>query len=199
MIEEACESERKRRYAWVSGVWLLRGQEGRADVEAAAVWEKSGREQGIFSGLFGIIEVHPSAGVCVGATLVVHSVREMKAGGGGGLLLGQVWFPLDPRPWLGLFVQAESPKGEQRQPWRDYQLQFFTLSLSFSLSLYPTPPVLIPFSASFSSTPRMEQSPGRSSKLFTDVHCLWRIPVRALLSSKPSHVTDVSFCLPYSS
>lgn len=31
------------------------------------------------------------------------------------LVLEQVWFPLDQRPGVGLFVQAERPKGEQRQ------------------------------------------------------------------------------------
>ena len=30
-----------------------------------ALWENWGKEQGIFSGLFGIIEVRPSDGVCV--------------------------------------------------------------------------------------------------------------------------------------
>lgn len=33
----------------------------------------------------------------------------------GDLVLEQVWFPLDQRPGVGLFVQAERPKGEQRQ------------------------------------------------------------------------------------
>lgn len=34
----------------------------------------------------------------------------------GDLVLEQVWFPLDQRPGISLFVQAERPKGEQRQP-----------------------------------------------------------------------------------
>lgn len=46
------------------------------------MWENSGGEQGIFSGLFGIIEVRPSAGVSVGGALVVHRVGEMKEGAG---------------------------------------------------------------------------------------------------------------------
>lgn len=86
---------------------------------AVAVWENLGRKRGIFSGLFGIIEVRPSAGVRVGAVLVIQ--REGKRWGGGkrergDLVLGQVWFPLDQRPRVCLFVQAERPKGEQRQP-----------------------------------------------------------------------------------
>lgn len=72
-----------------------------------AVWENWGEKRGIFSGLFGIIEVRPSAGVRVGGALVM---------GGVDLVLGQVWFPLDQRPGVSLFVQAECPKGEQRQP-----------------------------------------------------------------------------------
>lgn len=44
------------------------------------MWEKSGGEQGIFSGLFGIIEVRPSAAVSVGGALVVHRVGEIKGG-----------------------------------------------------------------------------------------------------------------------
>lgn len=45
-------------------------------------------KRGTFSGLFGIIEVRPSAGVCVGGTLVVHRVGggwwEGDEGWGGG-------------------------------------------------------------------------------------------------------------------
>lgn len=81
-----------------------------------AVWESLIKGREIVSGLFRIIEVRPSAGVRVNGALVV------ERGGGrkgkkkiGDLVLEQVWFPLDQRPGVGLFVQAERPKGEQRQ------------------------------------------------------------------------------------
>lgn len=79
------------------------------------MWENWGREQGIFSGLFGIIEVRPSDGVCVGGALVIREGGMRRKGKRGDLVLEQVWFPLDQRPGVGLFVQAERPKGEQRQ------------------------------------------------------------------------------------
>lgn len=67
--------------------------EGRGTSPTAAVWEKSRGEQGIFSGLFGIIEVRPSAGVCVGGALVVHRV----GGGGEEVVVGGRF-----GPWAGL-------------------------------------------------------------------------------------------------
>lgn len=42
------------------------------------MWENWRREQGIFSGLFGIIEVRPSAGVCVGRALVIQRRGERE-------------------------------------------------------------------------------------------------------------------------
>lgn len=62
--------------------------------------------------------MRPSAGVCVGGALVIHRGREKKRREGErvDLVLEQVWFPLDRRPGVGLFVQPERPKGEQRQP-----------------------------------------------------------------------------------
>lgn len=47
------------------------------------MWEKSEGEEGIFSGLFGIIEVRPSAGAHVGGALVLHRVGANEGGGGG--------------------------------------------------------------------------------------------------------------------
>lgn len=44
---------------------------------------------------------------------------HMESSGGegerGDLVLEQVWFPLDQRPGVGLFVQAEGPRGKCRQ------------------------------------------------------------------------------------
>lgn len=80
------------------------------------MWENPGKKQGIFSGLFGIIEVRPSAGVCVGPAFVIQreGVRSREGEKGKAYsVLGQVWFPLDQRPGVRLFVQAERPKGEQ--------------------------------------------------------------------------------------
>lgn len=44
------------------------------------MWENWGEEQGIFSGLFGIIEVRPSAGVCVGGALVIQRGGRRRGG-----------------------------------------------------------------------------------------------------------------------
>lgn len=46
------------------------------------MWEKSEGEEGIFSGLFGIIEVRPSAGAHVGGALVLHRVGGNEGGAG---------------------------------------------------------------------------------------------------------------------
>lgn len=123
------------------------------------MWEKSEGEEGIFSGLFGIIEVRPSAGAHVGGALVLHRVGANEGVG------GAVWFPLDQRPWFGLFVQAERPKGEQRQldvaPPSLTAMEGVSAAVLHSLCLPLAPPVLVPFSASFSSTPLMDQSPKR--------------------------------------
>ncbi|CAB1454193.1 unnamed protein product [Pleuronectes platessa] len=49
----------------------------------AAVWERrrGKKERGIFSGLFGIIEVRPSAGVCVSGALVLQREEKEEWGG----------------------------------------------------------------------------------------------------------------------
>lgn len=64
----------------------------------------------------------------------------------GDLVLGQVWFPLDQRPGVGLFVQAERPRGEQRQP--DVAPPHPTAtegeSAAALCSLSSTPPRLLP-------------------------------------------------------
>lgn len=87
MIEKACESERKcvcgdKCGSLESG--CSRVKKVSADVETwivCAVWENWGEEQGIFSGLFGIIEVRPSAGVCVGGALVIQRGGRRRGGG----------------------------------------------------------------------------------------------------------------------
>lgn len=106
---------------------------------------------GIFSGLFGIIEVRPSAGVCRWSDGHTErgekKRREIERG-----VLGQVWFPLDQRPGVGLFVQAERPKGEQRQPDvappNPNAIEGVSAAVLHSLA----PPVLVPFCASLHST-----------------------------------------------
>lgn len=120
VIAKASKSEGKRDKRQSLGVWLLGGQEGqrrRRDVmRRSCVGKKQREERGIFSGPFEIIEERPSAGVCV---CVCVRVGERRRGGKdqeGDLVLGQVWFPLDQRPGVGLFVQAERPRGDQRQP-----------------------------------------------------------------------------------
>lgn len=103
---------------------MLEGQEGQCwcrnrECHELSLCGKTWERNGIFSGLFGIIEVRPSAGVRVGAALVIQREGERSREGKRekrDLVLGQVWFPLDQRPGVRLFVQAERPKGEQRQP-----------------------------------------------------------------------------------
>lgn len=73
----------------VTGVWLLEGQEGQRRCRNVERHEpllcgKTGEgNEGIFSGLFGIIEVRPSAGVCVGGALVIQrgGGEERRRGG----------------------------------------------------------------------------------------------------------------------
>ncbi len=46
------------------------------------MWENWGKEWRIFSGLFGIIEVRPSAGVCAGEALVIQREEGGEKGFG---------------------------------------------------------------------------------------------------------------------
>lgn len=107
-----------------------------------------------FSGLFGIIEVRPSAGVCVGGTLVVHRVggggRGMKAGVGVGLLgFG---------PWAGLVpIRPEAPArfvctGRKSQRRREAAMEGVSAAVLHSFSHSPPPVLVPPFCASLSST-----------------------------------------------
>lgn len=81
-------------------------------------------------------------------------------------------------PWAGLVpIRTEALArfvctGRKSQRRTEAAMEGVSAAVLLSLSLSPTPPVLVPFCASFSSTPLMEQSPSGSSKLFTDVHCL---------------------------
>lgn len=101
--------------------------------------------------------------------------KEGREGERGDLVLEQVWFPLDQRPGVGLFVQAERPKGEQRQPDVAPPNRAAIEGVSAAVLHSLTPPVLVPFlHPSFPPT-LMEQSPNGSSKLFTDVLCLCAI------------------------
>lgn len=83
--EKSCESERKCGRAekcrslesGCSGVKKVSAHVGTSST--VAVWEN----WGIFSGLFGIIEVRPSAGVCVSGALVVQRGGEKKGKGRG--------------------------------------------------------------------------------------------------------------------
>lgn len=145
--------------------------------------KKQREERGIFSGPFEIIEERPSAGVCV---CVCVRVGERRRGGKdqeGDLVLGQVWFPLDQRPGVGLFVQAERPRGDQRQPDvtppypAAIEGESATALCSFS-STPPCPSTLVPRPLLYIPSlhpPLLEQSPKGSSKLFTDVLCLCAI------------------------
>lgn len=80
--------------------------------------------------------------------------REAGEREGVDLVLEQVWFPLDQRPGVGLFVQAERPRGEQRQP--DVAppslatIEGVSAALPLSLSLAPQYPR--PLSASLHSS-----------------------------------------------
>lgn len=105
--------------------------------------------------------------------------REAGEREGVDLVLEQVWFPLDQRPGVGLFVQAERPRGEQRQPDvappSPATIEGVSAALPLSLSLSrpaisPSPLCIPPF-----QQPSVEQSPIGSSKLFTDVLCLCAI------------------------
>lgn len=98
-------------------------------------------------------------------------------GGRRDLVLEQVWFPLDQRPGVGLFVQAECPEGELRQS--DVAPPNWVAMERISAAVLPalTPPCPRPlyFFASLLPThppTLLEQSPNGSSKLFTDVLCL---------------------------
>lgn len=104
------------------------------------------------------------------------SYRDGGRGGGdeekgreGDLVLEQVWFPLDQRPGVGLFVQAERPKGEQPDVAPPNRAAIEGVSAAVLHSLAPSP-----FSTSLLPIPPtlLEQSPNGSSKLFTDVLCL---------------------------
>lgn len=108
VIEKACESERKcvcgdKCGSLESG--CSRVKKVSADVETwivCAVWENWGEEQGIFSGLFGIIEVRPSAGVCVGGALVIQRGGRRRGGGRSKRGFG---------PWAGLVPIRPEARG----------------------------------------------------------------------------------------
>lgn len=68
------------------GQWSLTAQGSK---RSALMWKRhelllcgkmKGKQQGIFSGLFGIIEVRPSAGVCVGGALVIQRGGRRRGG-----------------------------------------------------------------------------------------------------------------------
>lgn len=118
----------------------------------------------------------------------------------GDLVLEQVWFPLDQRPGIGLFVQAERPKGEQGQPDVAPPNLAAMEGISAAVLHSLTPPVPVPFLHPFFPPNPQEQSPNASSKLFTDLHCLCAIHKSRVKSSCQSpwpdclnHVIDMSF------
>lgn len=161
-----------------------------------AVWESLIKGRGIFSGLFRIIEVRPSAGVRVNGALVVERGGNRGGGGGGreseekerkkhrrfGPRAGLV--PIRPEA-RGRFVctgrtsqrRTEAAWCCSSQPGRHRG----NISCSASLSW---PSVSVPFlNPSFPPTV-LEQNPNESFKLFTDVLCLCAIHESCALNSR---------------
>lgn len=162
-----------------------------------AVWESLIKGRGIFSGLFRIIEVRPSAGVRVNGALVVEwggigvgvgwRAKKRKEKKIGDLVLEQVWFPLDQRPGVGLFVQAERPKGEQRQldvaPPNQAAIEGISAAVLHSLGLLSQSPFWIPPSHP-PSWNKIQTSPSNCLRMFSVYVLFMRavlwIPVRDL-------------------
>lgn len=131
-----------------------------------------------------------------------HTERgEKKRGEGarGDLVLGQVWFPLDQRPGVGLFVQAERPKGEQRQPdvcssQPDCHRGSISCSASLSRPSCPHPLLCIPpFHPPLWN--KVQKGLLNCLRMFSVYVLFMRVVSEplALPSLKLSHVMDMSF------
>lgn len=93
------------------------------------------------------------------------------------MVLRQVWFPLDPRPGVRLFVQAERPRGEHRRA---------DVAPPHAVPLPPPspPPSLLSPSASFSCVPSLHP-PERNKVQRGPLNCLRMFCVYVLFMRDP--------------
>lgn len=116
--------------------------------------------------------MRPSAGVCVGGTLVVHRV-----GGGGRGMKARVGV-LGFGPWAGLVpIRPEAPTrfvctGRKSQRRREAAMEGVSAAVLHSLSHLPTPSCPRPPLLCIPLFHLWNKDPSGSSKQFTDVGCL---------------------------